>query len=707
MSLRLEKSICRGARFNNKTILGMKLNGYFLYPSGLFTLIYTTTSNTMASTFYGVTSADYDAEIVYNNNGTYTVSIYFKDMNKQPTRVRIDDDATRVESFNHTTSLTSMKGLFPASAVYINTSEIDTTNVTDMQEMFGMCKSLTSVDLSNFNTSNVTNMSYMFYSCDNLTSINTSSFNTVNVTDMEDMFSHCKALTSLDLSNWDVSNVTKFDSMFEGCTSLKTLDLRNWQMPSVSVTKMLYRCTALTELRLDNCNRDTLINIVNDYYYFPQHNDTTVDRVIYCNETTATGMTAPQGWRFEFVSEETDEPEIPDVPEEPDEPEIPEGRKVYEPYEFKDNEELITANPIVNSTHTDLTNMFYRCIALTSIDTSDWDTSNVTTMSWMFYGCLALSSLDLSDWDTSNATNMFGMFDGCQSLTSLDLSSFDTSDVFNMYGMFYGCSSLTSLNLSNFDMTNVTNTNYMFYNCTSLTELRLDNCNNTTINKIITSTNFPTFTDGTSHIIYCEKSNATGLTAPQGWTFSFVSEPEEPNIPEAPANRTVYVSGEYQNNTTITEAAPIVNSTHTSLISMFDGCTALQSVYSYDWDTSNVTNMGYMFYGCSKLTSLDLSSFNTSKVTGMGSMFRNCTSLTTLDIRNFDTSNVTSIVNILRGCTSLTEIRLDNCNDITVKTIVGSSSFPTFTDGSTHTIYCKEASAMYVTAPTGWTFSYV
>jgi len=47
------------------------------------------------------------------------------------------------------------------------------------------------------------------------------------------------------------------------------------------------------------------------------------------------------------------------------------------------------------------------------------------------------------------------IMEGCSSLTSLDLSNFDTSNVTNMYKMFSGCSSLTSLNTSNWDITKV------------------------------------------------------------------------------------------------------------------------------------------------------------------------------------------------------------------------------------------------------------
>ena len=48
------------------------------------------------------------------------------------------------------------------------------------------------------------------------------------------------------------------------------------------------------------------------------------------------------------------------------------------------------------------------------------------------------------------------------SLTSLNLSNFDTSNVTNMNGMFTYMDSLTSLDLSNFNTSKVTNMSYMF-----------------------------------------------------------------------------------------------------------------------------------------------------------------------------------------------------------------------------------------------------
>ena len=115
--------------------------------------------------------------------------------------------------------------------------------------------------------------------------------------------------------------------------------------------------------------------------------------------------------------------------------------------------------------------MFYNCNSLTSLDVSNWDTSNVTDMSSMFFHCSDLISLDVTNFDTSNVTDMSSMFSYCNSLTSLDLSNWDTSNVTDMSYMFRACNKLTSLDLSNWDTSNVTDMSYMFTYCNSLTSL--------------------------------------------------------------------------------------------------------------------------------------------------------------------------------------------------------------------------------------------
>lgn len=98
-------------------------------------------------------------------------------------------------------------------------SDADTSNITDMSNMFSNCPNLTNLDLSSFNTSNVTSMARMFTYCSNLTSLNLSGFNTSNVTDMSDMFSYCSNLTSLNIRNFDMSNVSTSDNIFSDIPS--------------------------------------------------------------------------------------------------------------------------------------------------------------------------------------------------------------------------------------------------------------------------------------------------------------------------------------------------------------------------------------------------------------------------------------------------------------------------------------------------------
>ena len=65
-----------------------------------------------------------------------------------------------------------------------------------------------------------------------------------------------------------------------------------------------------------------------------------------------------------------------------------------------------------------------------------------------------------------------------------------------------------------------------------------------------------------------------------------------------------------------------------------------------------------MFYYCSKLTTVP--QFDTSNVTDMGYMFYNCSSLTA--VPQFDTSNVTSMNNMFSSCYSLKAIHMININ---------------------------------------------
>ncbi|MBI0111062.1 MucBP domain-containing protein [Lactobacillus sp. W8093] len=78
-------------------------------------------------------------------------------------------------------------------------SNLDTSQVTNMEQMFSNCPKLTALDLSSLNTDNVTSYSSMFSGDAALTSVDLSSFKVAANTEMKDMFSSCSSLTKLTL----------------------------------------------------------------------------------------------------------------------------------------------------------------------------------------------------------------------------------------------------------------------------------------------------------------------------------------------------------------------------------------------------------------------------------------------------------------------------------------------------------------------------
>ena len=363
-----------------------------------------------------------------------------------------------------TSSVTDIQSLFSGcdKLTSLDVSHFITNNVTNMYYVFQGCYSLTSLDLSNFNTSKVTNMGYMLAYCNNLTTVNLSSFNTSNVTSMSYMFSGSKSLIELDLSNFDTSNVTSPGSMFSGCNNLTTLDISNFDLiKATNANYILKDCNSLHTLRLDNCNNDTINKIITSKN-FPTNAIEGVTRTIYCKEENAAGLTPPENWVFSYVTEEEPvDPPAGDIP-------------LYVPGEFRGNTELTEVRTMVTSEHDNLDSMFTGCNNLVSVNTEDWDTSNVYEMYSLFMNCLSLPSLNLSNWVTDKVTRMGYMFQNCQSLTSLDLSSFNTSNVTSMDYMFGSCFALTSIiGLSNFNTSNVTAINNMFAECNQLQSLDL------------------------------------------------------------------------------------------------------------------------------------------------------------------------------------------------------------------------------------------
>lgn len=144
------------------------------------------------------------------------------------------------------TNLTSIEGI----------ENLNTSNVKYMNEMFGQCSNLETLDLSHFNTEKVGNMSNMFNGCTKLHDLNISSFNTENVTNMYGMFYGCSSLDSLDLSHFNTRYVRndQMNYMFNGCSSLSYLNVSNFttDKPGMQLDGLFQGCSSLQTLDLSS-----------------------------------------------------------------------------------------------------------------------------------------------------------------------------------------------------------------------------------------------------------------------------------------------------------------------------------------------------------------------------------------------------------------------------------------------------------------------
>ena len=372
----------------------------------------------------------------------------------------------------------------------------------------------------------------------------------------------------------------------------------------------------------------------------------------------------------------------------------------------------------LNTTNvTDMSGMFWGCVALTTLDVSKFDTKNVTNMSNMFHWCFVLTTLDVSNFDTQNVTNMSNMFYNCHALTTLNVSNFDTQNVTNMSNMFSNCPALTTLDLSNFDTKNVTDMSWMFSFNPALTTIyasdkfvttacEFDDCmfeecanlvgavpyDENKVGKEMANYTTGYFTDiaskvAESYAVFDEATNTLTFKHDTKKPYGAFALNEGENLPgwykfddnnhshNANIIKKVIFDASFANarptscynwfygctDLTTIEGIEYLNTENVTNMSwMFSECSALTTLDVSNFDTKNVMEMSYMFGSCTKLKTLDVSSFNTQNVTDMNWMFSYCSALTTLDLSNFDTKNVTDMNGMFSNCSALTTLDLSS-----------------------------------------------
>lgn len=161
---------------------------------------------------------------------------------------------------------------------FVGLSNLDTSQVTNMHEMFVSCGAK-ELDLSGWDTSKVTDMGSMFLKCLNLEKVNVKGWDTTKVNDMSSMFFGCQKLHKLDLSNFKTPNLKMGEMMF-GNDSIYDLDIRNLES-SKTGTRMLFDDSLIYKMIVGSKFKDTFPDNDTFHDYDAINRPFEEDRIMY------------------------------------------------------------------------------------------------------------------------------------------------------------------------------------------------------------------------------------------------------------------------------------------------------------------------------------------------------------------------------------------------------------------------------------------
>lgn len=320
------------------------------------------------------------------------------------------------------------------------------------------------------------------------------------------------------------------------------------------------------------------------------------------------------------------------------------------------------ANPPIKFTD-DCGGMFSRLENCESIDLSNVDTSEMTSMWSMFSKCYALKYLNISSFNTRQVVWFTTAFWDCGNLETLDLSSFYISrgiNLNNIYGIFKGCDKLNTLKISG-----------KFY--MGVHQVMLLNTGRAGDEGWIESDSTTGYVSS-GNMEYTDNGQIHNSDIGKKYNVATLS------IPDQPDQTITYVWIATTANYTFNEKTGELH-----LISGFFRCSTWQndfdktkviSITTAESSVKLTSNCAWMFSGFSNCESIDLSKVDTSNVTNMESMFKDCTKLTDINVSGFDLKNVNSVKKMFSNCTELQTLDLSSV--ILSSGIIAEKLFPLF-----------------------------
>jgi surface protein len=573
---------------------------------------------------------------------------------------------------------------FPVASMYlwlynwtalttVDLSLLDTSEVTNMQQLFYCCRNIASFNLDGWDTSNVTNMSYMFMYCDAVTELDLSSFSTPKVTTMRQMFCDVPKVETIDITGFSATSLKDVYAMFCRCYELTTIYATDGLWNPTAVTSASYVFSDSTKLVGGNGTTYSdphsryVVDKDGQAGYFTDKTLQTAGFGVYSADDN--GIILYSGDATPRPGQKYDGRTVTAVDGSLGSLDALSAYKTVATFIKMKSDIVFPATTMANwlngwtalktvdlsrlDTHnvTNMQQLFYNCKALTSLNVSGWDTSNVTDMSYMFMLCNTITYLDLTSFTTEKVTTMRQMFCDVPRVETIDISSFSPNVLKDVYAMFCRCYALTTIYATDdlWKPTEITSGAYVFTDCAKLTGGNGTKCIDSSHLYALVDKDGQAgyFTDktlvGAGFAVYSIDDNGVIVYGPG----------VAPRPGEVYDGRTVTaVDGSlesldglssYKTKATFFTMKGKVTFPGTSMASWLNGWTALKTIDLSLLDTQNVTNMQYLFYDCVALTALDVSGWNTHNVTDMSFMFMNCKVIKELDLSSFATEKVTTM----------------------------------------------------------------
>jgi len=326
-----------------------------------------------------------------------------------------------VSNFN-TGNATDMSDMFSnmPSLTSLDVSNFNTAKVTNLGSMFFDCPNLVSVNLPNWNTSNVISFASLFSSDKALTEIKgLEKWNTSQVTDMGQMFYMVKTESLPEIEDWDTSNVTKMNSLFSYCNKLTSLDISKWDTSKVTdMSKMFNHTDLLTTDGLKGLTDLKTSNVTDMSGMFTQTGVEVLDLSKFDTSkvTNMSTMFSFNSMHLKKIIGKFDTSKVTNMNQ------MFYGSSSSNASTIDDFSEF-NIDKWDTGKVTNFQSMFSNT-EYTNLDiTKNWNMTAGSDLKSMFSNCRNLQSIDLSNWITRQSAEVTGMFLNTNNLWKIKLGS--------------------------------------------------------------------------------------------------------------------------------------------------------------------------------------------------------------------------------------------------------------------------------------------